>query len=209
MRRLTSIVAVSADGAIGANNRLPWRVRSDLRFFREQTQSHVVIMGRRTYDSLGGCLPNRTNIVVTHGFGLFASTKHCKAAGGIEEAMVMAEDIRSTKQEVFVIGGSSMYEQFSSYIDRYLITEIEKAVSDADAFFNPAWIGSLDAWSIKRIDEGRANPPHDEVGYKIFEFCQLRPEATAAKRTAVIERARTRRMPTRARGAMEELRAFG
>lgn len=209
MRRLTSIVAVSVDGAIGAQNRLPWRVRSDLRFFREQTKSHVVIMGRKTFDSLGGCLPDRTNIVVTHGFGMFASTPHCKAAGSIDEAIVMAEDCRTSKQDVFVIGGSSMYEQFSPYVDRYLVTEIDKTVSDADAFFDPRWIGDLARWQISKIGSGRAQPPMDEADYAMFEFARNDADEMAARRQHLIDSARRRRAPSRKTFNHERLRAFG
>lgn len=171
MRRLTSIVALNEDGAIGAGNALPWRIRSDLRFFRQTTVGNVVIMGRRTFDSLGKCLPERQNIVVTHRFALFPGTDTCQCSGGIVEALSLADRLSSRpRREVYVIGGASMYEQFAPYVDRYLITEVRKAVPAADTFFDRSIIGDYREWHWRTILEGMANPQEgDETEFRIYE----------------------------------------
>lgn len=197
MLSLTSIVAVNETGAIGAGNALPWRVRSDLRFFREQTRNNVVIMGRRTYDSLGRGLPDRLNIVVTHGFGMFAGTENCQAAGSINEALVMAEKLRSKRQEVFIVGGASMYEQFSPLVDRYLITEVKKAVLDADTYFSPEIIGDPSEWNHKIRKVGKADGDKDEADFTIFELSSKDPGTYSARRQKIFDEIMTRRLGNR------------
>lgn len=187
MQRLTSIVAVNEQGAIGAGNSLPWRIRSDLRFFRDQTTNHIVIMGRKTYDSLGKPLPQRENIVVTHGFAFFPQTPQCRAAGGIEEALVTAESFATKKRHAFIVGGASMYEQFAPFVDRYLITEVSKRVPDADTFFNKRLVEPLEDWKVTVVDQGRADGINDEADYKIFELVSRDPQKFAERREAVVQ----------------------
>jgi len=198
MRRLTSIVAVNEDGAIGSGNALPWRVRSDLRFFREQTEGNVVIMGRRTYASLGNRgLPRRKNIVVTHEFSLFASTPECKTAGSIDEALTMANDWLASSQEVFIVGGASMYKQFSCYVDRYLVTEIHKPVPKADTFLDKKILEREDDWLRRTLMEGKADGEHDEADFSIFEFVSKDAMSIAARRERVFQQAKERKCGNR------------
>jgi len=209
MGRFTSIVAVNPDGAIGAGNALPWRVRSDLRFFRDTTKNNVVIMGRRTYDSLGGPLPDRRNIVVTHGFAFFPGSKDCRAAGSIEEALVAAEEWATKKMEIYVIGGASMYDQFAPYVDRYLITEIDKEVPDADTFFPVSNISDPDKWDVKLLQSGKANGTTDEADYRIFEFLRRDPQAVSLQRKEVVAAWESRRTGNSLHSEFAGLRATG
>ena len=209
MGRLTSIVAVNSEGAIGAGNALPWRVKSDLRFFRENTIGNVVIMGRRTYDSLGGPLPNRRNIVVTHGFAFFPGSQDCRAAGGIEEALVMADQWTTKRMETFVVGGASMYEQFAAYVDRYLITEIDKQVPDADTFFPASDIADKNLWDAKLIRSGRANGTTDEADYRIFEFMRRNPQGSTQRREAIVRAWQGRKSGNQLHSEFAGLRAVG
>lgn len=188
MQRLTSIVATNAEGAIGAGNSLPWRVKSDLRFFRQQTLGHVVIMGRKTYDSLGAPLAGRTNIVVTHGFSLFPSSAECQAVGSIEEAVALASKLSKKKKDVFVVGGASMYVQFAPLVERYLITEISKSVPDADTFLPNSVFGDQDDWTIQTLQSGNANDEGDEADYAIYEFLYRHPADRVMARNRMIDR---------------------
>jgi dihydrofolate reductase len=185
MRRLTAIVAVNEDGAIGRDNALPWRLRSDLRFFRRQTEGHAVIMGANTWRSLGKPLPKRTNIVVAHRADLFEEQPECRIAPGIEAALALAE-AAGADDEAFVIGGAAIYEQAAPYVDRYLVTEVRKPVPDADRFLSPALFGDLADWRIARIESGTANDEGDEADFTIFEFLSRRPEAIAQRRAALL-----------------------
>lgn len=209
MRRLTSIVAVNSEGVIGAGNTLPWRVRSDLKFFRETTVENVVIMGRRTYDSLGAPLPNRRNIVVTHGFALFRETPNCRAAGSIDEALVLADNWATKRMDVFVVGGASMYEQFAPYVDRYLITEIDKDVPEADTFFAAANVGDPDGWKVKLVKSGLANGSTDEADFKIFEFLRKDSTQVSAMRERVIAGWQNKRAGNSLHAEFSQLRAAG
>lgn len=189
MRQLTSIVALNEQGAIGAGNALPWRIRTDLRFFRQTTLGHIVIMGRRTFDSLGKGLPGRTNIVVTHNFGLFPETDDCKCSGGIVEALALADRLSSRpRREVFIVGGASMYEQFAPYVDRYLITEVSKDVPNADTFFGPEIVGDHRLWHWNTLQAGEANPAEgDEADFRIFEALAKDPMAFDAARNQALQ----------------------
>ena len=170
MRRLTSIVALNAKGVIGLGNALPWRVKSDMRFFKEQTENNVVIMGRKTHDSLGRCLPNRFNVVVSHQFALFPSTEECVLQNGICDALSAAECAPQRYKEIFVIGGQSMYEQFAPFVDRYLVTIIDKDVPDGDAFFDQSLIRDPSTWEQIELKAGQPNAVGDEAAFSIFEY---------------------------------------
>ncbi len=124
------IVARSKNGVIGADNRIPWRLRDDMRFFREMTTGNTVVMGRKTFESLGRPLPNRRNVVVTR-------DKRFRADGvdvvhSPEEALALPRNARDG--ELFVIGGQQIYEALLPYTDVVYVTEVQ-AVVDGDAFF--------------------------------------------------------------------------
>lgn len=126
--RVTLIAAVSANGVIGAGGRLPWRLPEDLKFFKAQTLGHPVIMGRRTWESIGRPLPGRRNIVVSRNAGL--------AAEGAEVAPTLEDAIaRCTgAPEAFVIGGGDLYRAALPRATRIILTEIGKAF-DGDVRF--------------------------------------------------------------------------
>jgi len=103
---LALIVAVARNGVIGKGGALPWHVSEDLKHFKKTTSGHVIIMGRKTHDSIGRALPKRRNIVVTRQPGaLFAG---CETAHSLAEAIALA---RTTDDCPFIIGGASLYEE--------------------------------------------------------------------------------------------------
>lgn len=197
MRRLTSIVAVNEQGAIGIGNSLPWRVRSDLRFFREQTEGQVVIMGRKTYDSLNGGLKNRRNIIVTHNFSMFPNSPDKKIVHGIPEALHVAEGLAGRSREVFVIGGASMYEQFLPFVDRYLVTEVKKKVPDADTFLPLPVTEEIEAWDRSVIKRGLADGSGDEADFTVWEFVHPNPSASRIRRAQAVAALDNRRAGNR------------
>lgn len=197
MKRLTSIVAVNHDGAIGCQNRLPWRVRSDLQFFRKTTLGNVVIMGRKTFDSLGAPLPGRKNLVVTHGFDLFSETDQLRSAGSIEEALARSSKWCSRREEVYVVGGASMYEQFAPYVDRYLITRVQKPVPSADTFFDEGMLGDPAGWDLQLVGGGVADGKDDEADFEIFEVSKLDPSSERRRRADAVERLGKKRLGNR------------
>ena len=114
------IVAIAQNGTIGDKNSLLWHIKEDMRFFRTTTLGHPVIMGRKTFESLGSKpLPKRTNIVITRADREFegALTAH-----SLEEAIRMAGE----DDEIFVMGGAQIYREALSVVDRMYITVVER-----------------------------------------------------------------------------------
>ena len=114
------IVAIAQNGTIGDKNSLLWHIKEDMRFFRTTTSGHAVIMGRKTFESLGSKpLPKRKNIVITRAERDFegAFTAH-----SLQEAIAMAEG----DEEIFIIGGAQIYAEALSVADRMYITRVER-----------------------------------------------------------------------------------
>lgn len=114
------IVAIAQNGTIGDKNSLLWHIKEDMRFFRTTTSGHAVIMGRKTFESLGSKpLPKRKNIVITRTDRSFegAFTAH-----SLQEAIAMAEG----DEEIFIIGGAQIYAEALSVADRMYITRVER-----------------------------------------------------------------------------------
>jgi len=126
--KLSIIVAMSSNRVIGVNNTLPWYISEDLKHFKSLTIGHTIIMGRKTYESIGRPLPNRRNIVISR--NTEASYEGAEVVHSIEDAFSICKN----DNEVFVIGGSNIYEQALSLVDYIYITEIKKSFS-GDAFF--------------------------------------------------------------------------
>ena len=128
--RLSMIVAVDESRAIGKDNRLLWNIPEDLKHFKELTSGHAVIMGENTYHSMGHPLPNRTNIVVTLNQEL--ELPGCQVVHSLDEAVQVARE--HEKEEVFVMGGASIYKQFLPMIDRLYLTLVA-GTHEADTYF--------------------------------------------------------------------------
>jgi dihydrofolate reductase len=127
---LSVIAAVARHGAIGKDNALLARLPDDLKRFRRLTMGHPILMGRKTWDSLGRPLPGRRNIVITRQPGWRA--EGAEAAASLDAALALA----APADEVFVIGGAEVYALALPRADRLLLTEID-AEFDADTFFPP------------------------------------------------------------------------
>jgi dihydrofolate reductase len=188
MRRLTSIVALNKQGVIGAKNALPWRLKTDMTFFKQQTLDNVVIMGRKTFDSLGRKpLPNRFNVVVSHEFRMFPSSSDCVAATGIGEALAAAEAAPKRYKEIYVVGGQTMYEQFSQLVDRYLMTIVDKDVPLGDTFFDEGLLGEAGQWKQSTLLSGEALEGQDEASFDILQLIRSRSSARKSAREAMVE----------------------
>ena len=125
------IAAIARNGAIGKNNQLLAHISEDLKFFRRTTLGHPIVMGRRTWDSLGRPLPGRRNIVVTRDPQWQAAG--AERAGSLQDALALAGDA----DKVFVIGGAQIYAQALPLAAELILTEID-ADLDGDVFF-PSW----------------------------------------------------------------------
>lgn len=129
--RISIISAIGeADRAIGKANALLWDIKADMAHFKRLTTGHTVVMGERTYHSIGRALPNRVNIVLTDNKDFDAP--NVLVAYSLEEALELAK--LHEKEEVFVIGGGSIYTQMLPFTDRLYLTLVEGSF-DADTFF--------------------------------------------------------------------------
>ncbi|MEN8163181.1 MAG: dihydrofolate reductase [Acidobacteriota bacterium] len=124
------IVAVAANGAIGRKGDLPWRLPADLKRFRRLTMGHHLIMGRRTWESVGVVLPGRTMVVVTRDPNYRPGVEGVLVAHSLKEALRLAEG----DDEPFVAGGAALYREAFDIVDRMYLTRIA-AQFEADTFF--------------------------------------------------------------------------
>ena len=132
--KLAQIVAVARNGVIGRNNQLPWYLPEDLKYFKRTTMGKPIIMGRKTFDSIGKPLPGRTNIVITRNPD-FAATG-CKVVATLDAAVDMAESIclLEGQEEAVIIGGSEIYRLSLPEIQRLYLTEVHADV-EGDTHF--------------------------------------------------------------------------
>lgn len=144
--KISIIAAIGPNRELGKNNKLLWDIPEDLERFRKITKNHVVIMGRKTFESIGKPLPNRTNIVITRDQNY--KTPNIVVAFSLEEAINFAKEkssftkVSEDKDEIFIIGGGQIYEQGIKYADKLYLTiveefpaEIKKLTETADTFF--------------------------------------------------------------------------
>ena len=125
--KLSAIVAMAANRCIGKDNTLPWRLPADLKRFKQLTLGHTLVMGRRTYESIGRPLPGRTTVVVTRQAGY--APEGVRVAHSVEQALALAEG-----DEVFIAGGADLYQQTLGRVDRLYLTRIEREYA-GDTFF--------------------------------------------------------------------------
>ena len=148
---LTHIVAVSKNRVIGNNGTLPWHISEDLKFFRDKTKNHIMIMGRKTFESLPHVLPSRYHIVISRNP---TKTDHPDVVHvtSIDAALEAAQKCMNhpTKNwgnEIFIIGGGEIFRQTMSQIDKIYLTQIDQDI-DGDTFYP-----SLDERSFFLVEE--------------------------------------------------------
>ncbi|WP_294835307.1 dihydrofolate reductase [uncultured Eubacterium sp.] len=127
---ISMIAAVGKNLELGKNNDLIWHFKEDMKFFKETTMGHPVIMGRKTFESLPKALPGRKNIVISANPEYKADGAEVVAS--VEEAIKLAE---AENTEAFVIGGGRIYTEFLPYADNLYLTEINAECPDADTYF--------------------------------------------------------------------------
>lgn len=149
--RISAILAMSENRVIGNNNKLPWHLPADLKHFKNLTMGHPILMGRKTYESIGRPLPGRSNIVITHDPNYQAPG--CIVVQSIEDALAAAKDA----DEIFIIGGAAIFQEMLSYVQRIYLTLIHQQIN-GDTFF-PAL--DVNQWKeIEKVDytEDTNNP---------------------------------------------------
>lgn len=130
MPKISLIAAISENRAIGKNNELLWRIPDDMRRFKELTTGHPIIMGRKTYESIGKPLPNRTNIIITRNKDY--SAPGCIVTNSLHEAIEKAGEIEQS--EIFIIGGGEIYKEGLKLTDKLYLTLIHEE-KEGDIYF--------------------------------------------------------------------------
>lgn len=146
--KLSAIVAMGENRVIGKNNQLPWHLPADLSHFKAITTGHVILMGRKTHESIGRPLPNRTNVVLTR-------DTHYQAPGvtvvhDLQEALARFPQ----EQEIFIIGGAEIYHLALPLLHTLYLTRVHTTL-DGDTFF-PAW--KEDEWQEVSREDHQADP---------------------------------------------------
>ena len=126
---ISMIVARSRNHVIGRDNQMPWKISADLQFFKRVTMGHPVIMGRKTWESIGRPLPGRRNIVVSRNANYEATGG--ELVGSLDEALKSLSEF----ERVFVIGGEQLFTQAFPKADRLYVTEIDLDIDGGDTFF--------------------------------------------------------------------------
>ena len=142
--KITIVAAIASNNVIGQKNSLPWDIPEDLKRFKQLTSGHTILMGRKTFDSIGRPLPNRTNIVMTKDINY--QKKGIEIVFDEREALNLIKDLN---QEVFIIGGSKIYELFEPWATSLMITRVLKDFK-GDAFFPEI---NWNNWQIESKEE--------------------------------------------------------
>lgn len=147
---------------IGVENRLPWHLPADLKRFKSLTTGHHIIMGRKTFESIGKPLPGRTNVIVTRQLGY--RVDGCKVVHTLDAALMATRG----DEEAFIIGGADIYKQALSYADRIYVTEIDTEIAKGDAHFPKI---DLLTWRLQ-AEEAHEPDEKNQFRYRYLTFAK-------------------------------------
>ena len=157
---ISIITAMDKNQLIGKDNALPWKIPADLQFFKKVTMSKPIIMGRKTFESIGRPLPGRQNIVITRDESYTADG--CDVVYSIDDAISLAGDI----DEVMVIGGANIYQQFLEKCDRLYLSRV------LGEFEGDAWFPEIDfnVWRLIEKEDHKADEKNEcDYSFQIYE----------------------------------------
>ncbi len=144
--KIIIIASVSSNRVIGRNGQIPWELPEDLQHFKTTTMGHTLLMGRKTFESIGGILPGRTNIVVSNTISKSQKNSELHIVENPSKGLELARSI--SRDKLFICGGESIYNYFMEIADELLITEINSIV-EGDTFFPDI---SMESW--KKAETG-------------------------------------------------------
>jgi len=146
---IIGIAAVDRKGAIGKGGKLPWHYSADMKFFRETTTGHAVVMGRKTWLTIGKPLKNRLNIVLSRDSNI-EPQESLLVLSDVDSVIAFSEKLTT---DLFVIGGAQIYEAFMPHIDQWIITQVPLTVSGADAFMPKGYLDGFKKSESKSIGD--------------------------------------------------------
>ena len=147
---IIGIVAISENFAIGKDGKLPWHYPADLKFFKQTTTGHAIVMGGNTWKSIGKPLPNRTNIVLSR-------TADIDDRPGVKLFRSMIDVVNFVEEfdgDVFIIGGAKTYQAFADVIEKWYVTEVPLTVEDADVFMPRDFLDAFKETDEIDLDDG-------------------------------------------------------
>lgn len=159
---ITAIVATDRKGTIGKAGEIPWYLPADFKFFKRTTMGHPIIMGRKTFESIGRPLPKRTNIVLTR--DSFYMATGTVVVHSLKEALV--HEACQDAEEVFIIGGGEIYRQAMPLVDRVYLTTVDTEIEGGDAFFPEL---RADEWEAVWLEEHQADEKN-EFGFRFSRW---------------------------------------
>lgn len=154
---LTLIVAVAENGVIGREGQLPWHLSTDLRRFKRLTMGHPILMGRRTWESIGRPLPGRASIVISRQADYQPGFGDVHLATNLDEALACARNLKCDSDEAFIIGGARIYEMSLPRADRLLVTRVHADVEGDVWFPQVDW----DCWRLNSEERSEADDKND------------------------------------------------
>jgi len=159
---LSIIVATAQNNAIGKDNSLLWHISEDLKRFKEITSGHKILMGRKTFESLPGILPNRPHIVLTRDMNFSIDSDKVTVIHNLDEVI---SNYKNSDEEIFIIGGGEIYNLLMPYADKLYLTKVKKDF-DADTFFPQI---DMNKWEVIHTSGDKT----DDKSGLIFEFIDL------------------------------------
>lgn len=156
---ISIIVACSENNVIGKDNGLIWRLSNDLKRFKALTTGHAIVMGRKTFESIGRPLPNRRNIILSKNLGAMDG---CEIMRSTDEVLELA---KSTDEELFIIGGGQVYEQFLPFADKLYLTLVHTE-AEGDTFFPDL---NRDEWTEVARESFKADEKN-EFDYEFVDY---------------------------------------
>jgi len=147
---IIGIVAVDRNGAIGKGGKLPWHYSADMKFFKETTTGHAVVMGHKTWLTLKKPLPNRLNIVLSRQAEI-EPAESVMVLRDVDSVLAMNKDL---KGDLFVIGGAQVYQAFVPYIEKWIVTEVPLTVEGADTFVPENYLERFKQIGSKDLGDG-------------------------------------------------------
>ena len=153
---IIGIVAVDRNLAIGRGGKIPWKYPTDLKFFKRATEDNTVVMGRKTWESIGRPLPKRLNIILSRTTKIgqlvpFANAKYRNVfvMDKIDDVIKLSKSLK--KSDLYIIGGLEIYKQFMSHIERWIVSRIPESVEDADTFMPDDFLDGFKQVDMKEL----------------------------------------------------------
>lgn len=147
---IIGIVAIAKNFAIGKDGKLPWHHSADLKFFKETTTGHAVVMGANTWRSIGKPLPNRLNVVLS-GSSSVTPPAEVMRLSSKEEILDLAQYLN---RDVFIIGGAKVYAEFADVIEKWIVTYVPDEATDADTFMPRDFLAGFEEVESRDLGDG-------------------------------------------------------